>query len=71
MVVGSPDGATDGSELGELDSATDGVLDGATDGLSLGASDGASDGVLDGASVGASVNLHSCAICGDSHPSTQ
>jgi len=26
--------------------------------------------VLDGASVGASVSVHSCAVCGDSHPAT-
>jgi len=44
--------------------------DGATDGSELGELDSAPDGVLDGASVGASVSVHSCAVCGDSHPAT-
>ena len=44
--------------------------DGATDGSELGELDSATDGVLDGASVGASVSVHSCAVCGDSHPAT-
>jgi len=74
MLVGNPLGILLGSELGASDGDADGVLDcaalGASDGSSLGELDADADGVLDGASVGASVSVHSCAVCGDSHPAT-